>query len=269
MSAAPARPFDWRRMTGLAAMTAATLAFLYVPLLILVAYSFNAGRIATVWSGFSVQWFGIVLHDHSIQNAALNTLIIAVSATSMATVLALAVVIGLERGRRFKGRLAVSAVIGLPLVVPEIVTAVTTLVFFSAIGISNGLFGMIIAHTVFCIPFAMLPMQARLRDMGTLYEEAASDLYADEWRTFRRVTLPLLLPGIASGAMLAFVTSVDDFLISMMLSGAGSTTLPVYIYSMMRLGVTPAVNAVSALLLAFSVVIVMASMALQRERVPH
>ena len=141
----------------------------------------------------------------------------------------------------------------------------TTLIFFSALGMHYGLLNLIIAHTVFCIPFAVLPIQARLRDMGTTLEEAGRDLYADEWRLFRRITMPLLMPAIAAGAMMAFVVSLDDFLISMMVSSAGSTTLPVYVYGMMRLGVTPEVNAISTILLVVSLVLVTAALLLGRR----
>jgi spermidine/putrescine transport system permease protein len=152
--------------------------------------------------------------------------------------------------------------VALPLIVPEIIVAITTLIFFSAIGMKNGLVNLMIAHTVFCIPFAILPIQARLKDMGGLLEEAGRDLYASEWMLFRRITLPLLTPAIAAGALMAFVVSLDDFLISLMVSGAGSTTLPVYVYGMMRLGVTPEVNAISTILLAVSVVFVVAALLL-------
>ena len=151
----------------------------------------------------------------------------------------------------------------MPLVVPEIVVAVATLVFFSGIGLKLGLGNLIIAHTVFCVPFAYLPIQARLTDMGSAVEDAARDLYSNEWQVFRRVTLPLLLPAILSGAMLAFASSLDDFLISMLLADAGQTTLPVYIYGMLRLGVSPEINAVSTLLLASSVVIVLVALRMQ------
>jgi len=130
---------------------------------------------------------------------------------------------------------------------------------------TNGLLNLIIAHTVFCIPFALLPIQARLRDLGTNLEEAARDLYASEWQLFRRVTFPLLLPAIFAGALMAFVVSLDDFLISLMVSGAGSTTLPVYVYGMMRLGVTPEVNAISTILLGISLVLVTGALLLGRK----
>lgn len=260
-----ARPFDWRRTPGLGAYVALMVAFLYAPLLVLVVYAFNSSSMVTVWQGFSLRWFVRVAENDDIRNAALNSLVIAVVATIAATVIAVTGALALERGRRFAGRGAVTLMIALPLVVPEIIVAIATLVFFSAIGMHNGLVNLMIAHTVFCIPFAILPVQARLREMGPALEEAARDLYASEWQLFRRITLPLLAPAIASGAIMAFVVSLDDFLISMMVSSAGSTTLPVYVYGMMRLGVTPEVNAISTILLAVSLVFVGAALLLGRR----
>jgi len=149
--------------------------------------------------------------------------------------------------------------------VPEIVTAVAVLIFFSAIGMNLGLGNVIIAHITFCIPFAFMPIRARLEGMDTTLEQAGRDLYASQWETFRFVTMPLLMPGIVAGAMLAFVISMDDFIITLMVGGAGSTTLPVYIYSMIRRGLTPEINAVSTMLLLASIAIVTAYWILSRK----
>lgn len=265
VSARPVRPFDWRRTPGLPGLTALVFVFLYAPLLILVVYAFNASNLTTVWAGFSLRWFQRVAENPQIRDAALNSLIVAVVATLLSTLIATFAALALERGRDFPGRDTVVGLIAMPLVVPEIVVAITTLVFFSAIGLKLGLGNLIIAHTVFCIPFALLPIRARLKDMGEVVETAARDLYAPEREIFRRITLPLLWPAILSGAMLAFVTSLDDFLISMMVADAGATTLPVYIYGMMRLGVTPEVNAVSALLLLISTVLVTFALIMTRR----
>ena len=260
------RHFDWRHTPGLAPLTVAILAFLYAPLLILVVYAFNASRMVTIWQGFSLQWFVAIAHNGDIRSAAENSLIVAVAATIASTLIATAGALSLERGRLPFGQGLVGGLVAMPLVVPEIVVAITTLVFFSALGMHNGLFNLMTAHTVFCIPFALLPIQARLRDMGGTLEEAGRDLYASEWMLFRRITLPLLAPAIGSGAIMAFVISLDDFLISMMVSSAGSTTLPVYVYGMMRLGVTPEVNAISTILLAISLVFVTSALLLGRKR---
>jgi spermidine/putrescine transport system permease protein len=234
--------------------------------MVLVVYAFNASRMVTVWEGFSLQWFVAISQNSDIRGAAENSLIIAVAATIASTSIALAGALALERGTLTFGRGIVTCMVAMPLVVPEIVVAITTLVFFSFLGMHNGLLNLMIAHTVFCIPFALLPIQARLRDMGGTLEEAGRDLYASEWLLFRRITLPLLGPAIGAGAIMAFVISLDDFLISMMVSSAGSTTLPVYVYGMMRLGVTPEVNAISAVLLAISLIFVASALLLGRKR---
>ncbi len=246
-------------MPGFAAWTGVFYAFLYAPIVILVVFSFNAGRSATVWTEFSFAWYARAFANKSIQQAAANSLIVAFSATAAATFLALLAALALTRGRRFRGAGACHLAILAPLMIPEIVTAVATLVFFSAIGLRLGLFNVFIAHTVFCIPFAFLPIWARLQDMNETLECAARDLYADAWQTFRRVTLPLAAPGIAAGAMLAFIISLDDFVITLMVADAGSTTLPVYIYGMVRMGTSPEINAVSTVLLAASATVAVAS----------
>ena len=246
------RGFDWRRMPGMRLAGLVALAFLYLPLLVLVVLSFNANRVALVWGGFSPKWFAVALGNEDLRRTAVNSLLVAIVATLAATLLALPAAMALERGGPLRGRAAGEALIALPLVAPEIVTAVATLVLFEAIGLHAGLGNVILAHIVFCIPFALLPMRARLRGLGPDLENAASDLYAGPWRTFRLVTLPLLAPAIVAGATLAFVVSLDDFLITLMVAPAGATTLPVYLYGMLRLGVTPEANAAATLLLLVS-----------------
>lgn len=243
------------RFPGLVWITAAFFAFLYIPIFVLVVLSFNANDVATIWSGFTTDWYGRVLGNPNIVRAAQNSLILASSATLISTLLATAAAVGMA-GRRFRGQNAFNGLLSLPLLVPEIVTAVASLLFFLAIGLELSLWTVLIAHAVFCIPFAYLPIRARLEGMDPKLLEAAQDLYAPPWRGFWRVTLPLLLPGIVSGAMLAFIISLDDFVITFFVAGAGATTLPVYIYSMIRTGITPEVNAVSTLLLGLSIVFV-------------
>ena len=247
------RGFDWRRMPAMRLAGVVTLAFLYLPLLMLVVLSFNANRVALVWGGFSPRWFAVALGNEDLRRTALNSLVVAGAATLVSTMLALPAALALERGGPIRGRAAGEALIALPLVAPEIVTAVATLVLFEAIGLHAGLVDVVLAHVVFCIPFALLPIRARLRGIGPDLEDAARDLYAGPWRTFRRVTLPLLAPAIVAGATLAFVVSLDDFLITLMVAPAGATTLPVYLYGMLRLGVTPEANAAATLLLLVSV----------------
>jgi len=231
-------------------------AFLYFPIVVLIAYSFNASRFAMIWQGFSLRWYAKVLGNDDIQAAAVNSLIVALSASAIAVTIAIVAALALARGGDFRGKTLSMGLIALPIVVPEIVTAVATLMFFSALGLSFGLGNLIIAHTVFCIPFAFMPIRARLEGMDSSLEQAASDLYANRWQVFRLVTLPFLAPGIVAGAILSFVISLDDFIISLMISDAGTTTLPVYIFSMIRRGVTPEVNAVSTILFGVSLVLV-------------
>jgi spermidine/putrescine transport system permease protein len=253
------------RFPGLRASAWFFFAFLYLPILVLLAYSFNASQQATIWTGFSFRWYGVVLGNDDIMRAFRNSLLVATTATLTATLLATLAALGMARSR-FAGQDLISGLIGLPLVVPEIVTAVATLLFFVMVGFRLGLVTVILAHTVFCIPFAYLPIRARLEGMDPVLQEAAADLFATPWQAFRRVTLPLLWPGILSGAMLAFIISLDDFVITYFVAGAGATTLPIYIFGMIRIGITPEVNAVSALMLLVSVVFVSASWAVGRMR---
>jgi spermidine/putrescine transport system permease protein len=254
----------WMRLASVAA-----LLFLWLPLLILVVYAFNANRLALIWSGFSLRWFAKAVANQDLRRAAGNSLVVALVATPVSTALALPAALALERGRAFAGRAVGEAVIALPLIAPEIVTAIATLVFFEAIGLRAGLGNVIIAHVVFCIPFALLPIRARLREMPRDVEDAALDLYAGRWQTFRLITLPLLMPAIVAGATLAFVVSLDDFLITLMVARAGDTTLPVYLYGMLRLGVTPEANAAATLLLLVSITAVALAYAVaNRNRLP-
>ena len=256
-----------RRFAGVRPVAALFFAYLYLPIIILLVLSFNANDSATIWTGFSTHWYGAVLGNDDILRAASNSLLIALSATLLATTTATLAALGMSRQAAGAGAAnTINGIISLPLVVPEIVTAVATLLFFVLLGLQLGLLTVIIAHTVFCIPFAYLPIRARLTGMDASLREAAMDLYANEWLTFRRITLPLLWPGILSGAMLAFIISLDDFVITYFVAGAGATTLPVYIFGMIRIGITPEVNAISALMLVVSIMFVSLSYLLGRAR---
>jgi spermidine/putrescine transport system permease protein len=243
---------------GLGLWNAAFLLFLYAPIAVLIFYSFNENRMVMLWGGFSFDWYIKAFNNVAIQDAVLNSLIVAFFATIFSTAIATIGALVLARGGNFRGKTMSLGLITLPLMVPEIVTAVAMLIFFATIGINWGLGNVIIAHVTFCIPFAFMPIRARLEGMDTSLEQASRDLYASEWETFRFITVPQLMPGIIAGSMLAFVISLDDFIITLMVSGAGSTTLPVYIYSMIRRGLSPEINAVSTLLLLFSITIVTA-----------
>ena len=236
-------------------ITAIVVAFLYVPLLFVIGYSFNSNRIVTVWKGFTFDWYVEVMGNDDIQRAVINSLRIATISTILSVILATGLAIGLLRMVR-AGRTAAWSLIMAPLVIPEIVFAIGTLALFVQIRFTLGVDAITLAHTAFCIPFALLPIRARLRSVDLSIYEAAADLGANEWTIFRRITLPLLAPGIVAGALLAFIISLDDFIVSYFLAGAGGTTLPVYIFGMIRNAITPGVNALSTLLLLASVVIV-------------
>ena len=236
-------------------ITAIVFAFLYVPLLFVIGYSFNSNRIVTVWKGFTFDWYVEVMGNDDIHRAVINSLRIATISTILSVILATGLAIGLLRMVR-AGRTAAWSLIMAPLVIPEIVFAIGTLALFVQIRFTLGVDAITLAHTAFCIPFALLPIRARLRSVDLSIYEAAADLGANEWTIFRRITLPLLAPGIVAGALLAFIISLDDFIVSYFLAGAGGTTLPVYIFGMIRNAITPGVNALSTLLLLASVVIV-------------
>jgi spermidine/putrescine transport system permease protein len=233
---------------------------LYAPIVVLIVFSFNDNRSVAVWTEFSTDWYVSAFHNEGIRAAAWVSIKLATVATIVATVIATAAALATTRTRSFRGMTTAYLVINQPLMVPEIVTAVATLSFFALLrteaGIYFGFGNLIIAHTVFCIPFAYMPIRARLEDMNLTLEEAAADLYANEWQAFYRVTLPLLVPGIAAGAMLAFIVSFDDVIITAFVAGPGETTLPIYIFGAIRRGVTPEINAISTIVLGVSVLFV-------------
>lgn len=241
------------------------LFFLYVPLAHVIVYSFNSSRIATIWEGFSTKWYVTTLQNTDIQRALKNSLQVGLVATAASTVLAVLAALGMVRMGKV-GTAVSWALIGAPLIIAEIVLAVGTLAFFMAVNIPLGKVGMMIAHTAFCVPFALLPIRARLSQLDAAPFEAAADLGANERHILRRITLPLLSPAIVSGALLAFAISIDDFITSYFIAGPGSTTLPVYIFGMIRSTVTPEVDAISTLLLLFSGIVLVGSYVLQRRR---
>jgi spermidine/putrescine transport system permease protein len=256
---------DLRRYTGFGGMTFFCMVLLYAPMIVITIYSFNEIRSITTWGGFSLDWYFKAFNNPNIQKATVNSIIIAISAATLATTMAVAAAIAMIRGPKFRGAEAGFALINLPLMVPEIVTAVASLVFFLAIGIKLGMTTILIAHTVFCIPFAYMPISARLEGIERYYEEAAKDLYASSWEAFRYVLLPMMLPGILAGYMLAFIISLDDFIITNLVAGPGATTLPLAIYGMVRTGFTPEINAISTLMLGVSMIFVTASYLLGRS----
>jgi spermidine/putrescine transport system permease protein len=235
-----------------------------------VVFAFNAGSSLAVWEGFSFQWFESAWSNAQVQEAALRSLVIAVSAGSLATIAATMAALATTRTENYRGLTFKYALINQPLMVPEIVTAVALLIVFSRIKVWTGYSGLgylITAHTAFCIPFAYLPIRARLESMDLTLERAAADLYATPWKAFQRVTLPLLWPGILAGFMLAFVISLDDVVITEFVKSGGQDTLPTYMLGQLRRIVSPEINAISTVFLALSILSVTAFFFINRKKV--
>jgi spermidine/putrescine transport system permease protein len=238
--------------------------FLYVPIIILIVFSFNASRFVTAWSGFSFRWYGELFKDEAMMLALRNSLIVGVVSTALSTVFGTMVALAMER-HQFFGKVAFDALLYLPIIIPDIAMAVMLLLFFVMSRITLSLTTIIISHVAFNISFVAIVVRARLVGFDRSLEEAAQDLGANELQTFWYVTLPLLMPAILGGALLAFTLSLDDFVITFFTAGVGSTTLPLRIYSMVKLGITPEINAVSSLMLLASMTLLMLSLILQRK----
>jgi spermidine/putrescine transport system permease protein len=259
MATARARPFIVNRMPGFGGMALLMFAMLYAPLALLVVFSFNERESVAVWGGFSLKWYVDAWGDREIKEAAFRSLWLAATAATISTCVATLAAIATTRTNPFRGLTTVYGIINMPLIVPEIVTAVALLIFFAWIKVATGYTGaayLVAAHSAFCIPFAYLPIRARLESMDSTLERAAADLYASPVQAFRRITLPLLWPGIIAGFMLAFVTSLDDVVITDHIKSAGMETLPTYMLGQLRRSMTPEVNAVSAIFFALSVLLV-------------
>ncbi len=261
---------------ALGAHAALVFAFLYVPVLVLILFSFNDTRSVARWTGFSLEWYQRLFGNEALLRAARNSLLIAFVSTVASTVMGTLTALGMDR-YRFRLRTSFDAILYLPLVIPEIVMGISLLLFFNLalfpalqpfLGTrpTLGLPTITIGHIAFNIPFVYVVVRARLVGFDRTLEEAAQDLGADEWKTFRRITFPLLLPGILGGALLAFTLSLDDFLVTVFTAGTASPTMPLYIYSLVRRGVTPEINALSTVLLAASMGLVVLSLVLQRRR---
>jgi putrescine transport system permease protein len=226
------------------------LAFLYLPIAILVIYSFNASRLVTVWGGWSIRWYIELLNDTAMLEAAWNSLRIGALSASAATVLGTLAAVVLVRLGRFRGRTAFSAMVFAPLVMPEVVTGLSLLLLFVALNLDRGFWTVTIAHTTVTMSFVTVVVQSRLLTFDRSLEEAAMDLGCPPLKTFLTVTLPLIFPAIAAGWMLAFTLSFDDLVIASFTTGPGATTLPMRIYSEVRLGVKPHINAICTIMIA-------------------
>src|SRR3954465_136298 len=224
-------------------------AFLYLPIVILIVFSFNASRLVTVWGGFSTKWYVSMFSNKGLMDAAWVTMRVGVISASFATVLGTLAAITLVRYTRFRGRVLFSGMVFAPLVMPEVITGLSLLLLFVAVGLDRGFLTVTLAHITLTMCFVAVVVQSRLVSFDRSLEEAALDLGATPLKAFLSVTLPLILPAVAAGFLLAFTLSLDDLVIASFTSGPGATTLPMRIYSQVRLGVTPEINAASTLLI--------------------
>jgi spermidine/putrescine transport system permease protein len=249
--------------------------FLYIPIVVLVVFSFTRDEFGVRWTGFTLDWYVRLFNDRRMMGATVNTLYVAVASTLVSTILGTLTALAMERFR-FRGRGAVDSLLYLPIVIPEIVMAVALLAFsalmfelirlFTGINMRRSLTTVTLAHIAFSISFVVIVVRTSLKNFDMRLEEAAADLGADRWRIFWRVTFPLILPGIIGGALLAFTLSLDDFIISLFLSGPGTSLLPVEVYNKVRRAVTPEVNAISTLMLLLSIILVVLSQLVQRRK---
>lgn len=241
-------------------------AFLYLPIVILVIFSFNASKLVTVWGGFSTQWYVSLFNNQGFMDAAWVTIRVGLLSATIATVLGTMAALALVRYTRFRGRILFSGMVFAPLVMPEVITGLSLLLLFVAIGFDRGFMTVTLAHITFTMCFVAVVVQSRLVSFDRSLEEAAMDLGATPTKTFFQVTLPVILPAIVSGWMLAFTLSLDDLVIASFASGPGATTLPMKIYSQVRLGVTPEINAACTMLIAVVALGVIAASIVNKRR---
>jgi len=248
MSARPARAFVTGTSPLLRAMLLVGFVFLYAPILSLVVYSFNASKLVTVWSGFSVKWYGELFRDASIMGAAWTSIQIAFATACTSVVLATVAALVMTRLRPFRGKTAFGALITAPLVMPEVITGLSILLLFVGMGVARGMTTIWIAHVTFCVAFVTVVVSSRLGELDKSVEEAAMDLGANRVKVFFLITLPIILPALVSGWLLAFTLSIDDLVVASFVSGPSSTTLPMKVFSSVRLGLSPKINALATLM---------------------
>jgi spermidine/putrescine transport system permease protein len=257
----------------LAANTVMVYVFFYAPIALLTIFSFNANERVAIWTEPSLRWYQAMFQNDAVLSALRNSLVVALISTVVSTVVGTMLAIALER-YRFRGRGFLDGLAYLPIIIPDVTMAVMLLIFFfqgfdilqdlTGIRLSAGLGTIVLSHIAFNISFVAIVVRARIAQFDPAMEEAAADLYASRWRAFRRVTLPLIAPGVAGGALLALTLSLDDVVITQFVSGPGSTTLPVYVFGLVRRGVTPLINAVSVVMLTASMILVAISLGFQR-----
>lgn len=243
-------------------------AFLYLPMILLVVYSFNSSKLVTVWAGFSTRWYGELMQNEAFLDAALVTLKVAVASSTLATILGTMAAYVLVRAGRFSGRTLFSGMIYAPLVMPEVITGLSLLLLFIGIGLDRGVLTIVLAHTTFSMCYVSVVVSSRLISFDRSLEEAALDLGCSSFDAFRLVTLPIIAPAVISGWLLAFTLSLDDLVIASFTTGPSSTTLPIKIWSAVRLGVSPEINALSTLMIGIVTVgVISASLISKRKAV--
>ena len=248
----------------LATTSAASLVFLYAPIAVLVIFSFNASRLSASWQGFTLRWYETLAQDAALWTSVKNSLVVAAGSTTIATLLGVATAIGLERLSKRSQRFAEGFLL-LPLLIPEVMMGVSLMLLFVFIKWPLSLITVTIGHAAFNLPIVVIIVRARLRKLDPALEDAARDLGATQWQTLSRVTLPLILPAVVGAMLMAFTISLDDFIVTFFTAGPGSTTLPLRVYSMVRSGVSPEINALSAVLVLLSMGLVGLGLALQRK----
>ncbi|GAB1721947.1 MAG: ABC transporter permease subunit [Nitrospira sp. CR1.1] len=255
-----------QRSAGLTAVSLLAMLFLYGPIIVLVLYSFNAAHLSMTWRGATLKWYAALVHDEALLAAAANSLLIALVSTVGATGLGGLMALGMEHMRPRRQQILEGSLV-LPLVIPEVMMGVALMLLFVMVRMPLGLTTVILGHIAFNIPLVTIMIRTRLRKLDPMLREAAADLGADSWQVFRYVTLPLLRPAVWGAVLVAFTVSLDDFLVTFFTAGPGATTLPLKVYSMIKSGVTPEINALSALLLVVSMLCVAGSLYLQRREV--
>jgi putrescine transport system permease protein len=255
--------FSWFNVTALTL----GFAFLYIPMLILIIYSFNGGRLVTVWAGFSTKWYGTLWQNQAFLDAAWVSLKVGIISSTLATVLGTMAAYVLVRAGRFAGRTLFSGMIYAPLVMPDVITGLSLLLLFIAVGLDRGVTTIVLAHTTFTMCYVSVVVSARLVSFDKSLEEAALDLGCTPFDAFRSVTLPMIAPAVISGWLLAFTLSLDDLVIASFTSGPSSTTLPIKIFSAVRLGVSPEINALSTIMIGIVTVGVITASLINKRNV--
>jgi spermidine/putrescine transport system permease protein len=240
-------------------------AFLYLPIFVVIVFSFSGAQNVGIWGGFSMRWYERMVGNDQLLNALRNSLWVALWSTIVSTVFGTAAALALDRYRKWVSRGAFDAILYLPVIIPDVTMAVMLLLWFTQIGLPLGRLSILISHIAFNISFVAIVVRARLAHMDPAMEEAGADLYASRWQVFRRVTLPLIMPGVLGGGLLALTLSLDDVVITSFVQGPGATTLPVYVFGLIRRAVTPEINAVSTLMVTASMILVLTSLAIQNR----